>query len=265
MANCKELGWVISPPHSRWVSINRGKPATSPQHSKNGHLNNIVVKFKAAITIIHLAAELWYMQFFMTTWWQHNINEPLRYEWRNQICCRISDIHGLFLPLLHTMRHRRNPLCWITTYVGDSIYDPAFVHYTVHVLIQTSKIRFVRPFKKRTHYAVAMSVRPSILLSVRPSSHPSFTDFLSTCFEKLIWHLIYTFSGWHDMSSFSSIAIRTLWLAHRYPLYTFWQTFRFAQMYYFRNHFVRFWFSKDFRAASFYMFWDIDLKFNICI
>ena len=54
---------------------------------------------------------------------------------------------------------------------------------------------FIRPFEKRTYYAVAMSVRPS----VRPSVSPGFPDFSSTCFEISIWNLVYTFSRWHDM------------------------------------------------------------------
>ena len=66
---------------------------------------------------------------------------------------------------------------------------------------------FIRPFKKRTYYAVAMSVRPS----VRPSVLPRFPDFSSTCFEKSIWNLVYTFSRWHDMSSLSCITIGSLW------------------------------------------------------
>ena len=62
---------------------------------------------------------------------------------------------------------------------------------------------FIRPFEKRTYYAMAMSVR----LSVRPS----FPDFFSTCFEISIWHLVYAFSRWHDMSSLSFITIGSLW------------------------------------------------------
>ena len=66
---------------------------------------------------------------------------------------------------------------------------------------------FIRPFEKRTYYAMAMSVR----LSVRPSVRPSFPDFFSTCFEISIWNLVYAFSRWHDMSSLSFITIGTLW------------------------------------------------------
>ena len=66
---------------------------------------------------------------------------------------------------------------------------------------------FIRPFEKRTYYAMAMSVR----LSVRPSVRPSFPDFFSTCFEISIWNLVYAFSRWHDMSSLSFITIGSLW------------------------------------------------------
>ena len=66
---------------------------------------------------------------------------------------------------------------------------------------------FIRPFEKRTYYALAMSVR----LSVRPSVRPSFPDFFSTCFEISIWNLVYAFSRWHDMSSLSFITIGSLW------------------------------------------------------
>ena len=68
-------------------------------------------------------------------------------------------------------------------------------------------IVFIRPFEKRTYYAMAMSVR----LSVRPSVRPSFPDFFSTCFEISIWNLVYAFSRWHDMSSLSFITIGSLW------------------------------------------------------
>ena len=51
------------------------------------------------------------------------------------------------------------------------------------------------------------NVRPSVCPSVRPR----FPDFSSTCFEISIWNLIYTFSGWHDMSSLSCITIGSLW------------------------------------------------------
>ena len=62
---------------------------------------------------------------------------------------------------------------------------------------------FIRPFEKRTYYAMAMSVRPSV--------RPSFPDFFSTCFEISIWNLVYAFSRWHDMSSLSFITIGSLW------------------------------------------------------
>ena len=42
-------------------------------------------------------------------------------------------------------------------------------------------VLFIRPFEKRTYYAVAMSIRPSVRLSIRPS----FPDFFSTCFDSL--------------------------------------------------------------------------------
>ena len=54
------------------------------------------------------------------------------------------------------------------------------------------------------------NVRPSVRLSVRPS-RPRFPDFSSTCFEILIWNLIYTFSRWHELSSLSCITIGSLW------------------------------------------------------
>ena len=57
----------------------------------------------------------------------------------------------------------------------------------------------IRPFEKRTYYAVAMSVRPR------------FPDFPSTCFEISIWKLVYTFSRCHDMSSLGCITIRSFW------------------------------------------------------
>ena len=62
---------------------------------------------------------------------------------------------------------------------------------------------FIRPFEKRTYYAMAMSVRPSV--------RPSFPDFFSTCFEISIWNLVYALSRWHDMSSLSFITIGSLW------------------------------------------------------
>ena len=61
--------------------------------------------------------------------------------------------------------------------------------------------------KNGTYHAVAMSIRPSVRLSVRPC----FPDFSSTCFEISIWNLVYTFSRWHDMSSLSCITIGSLW------------------------------------------------------
>ena len=62
---------------------------------------------------------------------------------------------------------------------------------------------FIRPFEKRTYYAMAMSVCPSV--------RPSFPDFFSTCLEISIWNLVYAFSRWHDMSSLSFITIGSLW------------------------------------------------------
>ena len=74
---------------------------------------------------------------------------------------------------------------------------------------QLGSIFFIRPFEKRTYYAMAMSVR----LSVRPSVRPSFPDFFSTCFEISISNLVHAFSRWHDMSSLSFITIGSLWLS----------------------------------------------------
>ena len=72
---------------------------------------------------------------------------------------------------------------------------------------------FIRPFEKRTYYAVAMSVRLSVRvhLFVLPSVRPRLPDFSSTCFEISIWNLVYTFNRWHDMSSVSCITIESLW------------------------------------------------------
>ena len=88
-------------------------------------------------------------------------------------------------------------------------------HRYIHVIPLVPKQLFIRPFEKRTYYAVAMSVRPSVCpsvrLSVRPSVRPRFTDFSSTCFEISIWNLVYTFSRWHDISSSSCITIGSLW------------------------------------------------------
>ena len=80
--------------------------------------------------------------------------------------------------------------------------------------IHRNKCVFIRPFEKRTYYAMAMSVRLSIRPSVRPSIRPSvrvFRTFFSTCFEISIWNLVYAFSRWHDMSSLSFITIGSLW------------------------------------------------------
>ena len=83
----------------------------------------------------------------------------------------------------------------------------------------------------------------------------------STCFEISIWNLVYTFSGWHDMSSLSFITIGSLWpslqpkvgqtqFLQSWPyksryilqiwyvdglLYTSWPKFRFLQKSYFRK------------------------------
>ena len=67
---------------------------------------------------------------------------------------------------------------------------------------------FIRPFEKRTYYAVVMSVCPSVRPSVRPSE---FSGLFATCFEISIWNMVYAFSRWHDMSSLSFIAIGSLW------------------------------------------------------
>ena len=64
-----------------------------------------------------------------------------------------------------------------------------------------SCVVFARLKKKRSYYAVAMSVR----LSVRV-----FRTFL-TRFEISIWNFVYTFGRWHNRSSLSFIAIRWLW------------------------------------------------------
>ena len=69
--------------------------------------------------------------------------------------------------------------------------------------MQVHSAIFIRPFEKRTYYAVTMSVRPSV--------RPRFPDFSSTCFQISIWNLVYTFSRWHDMSSLSCITIGSLW------------------------------------------------------
>ena len=49
---------------------------------------------------------------------------------------------------------------------------------------------------------------PSVRLSVCPSV---FSGLFSTCFEISTWNLVYTFSGWHDISSLSYITIGSLW------------------------------------------------------
>ena len=146
---------------------------------------------------------------------------------------------------------------------------------------------FIRPFEKRTYYAVAMSVR----LSVCPSVRPRFPDFSSTCFEISIWNLEYTFSRFHDMSSLSCITIGWLWpslqpkvgqtiflqsWSHKSRiilqiwytgglLYTSWHKFRFCENSIFgilAIIFARFGFFEVFRDF-FYMFWDISLKLGI--
>ena len=112
---------------------------------------------------------------------------------------------------------------------------------------------FIRPFEKRTYYAVAMSVRLSVCPSVRPSVRLRFPDFSSTCFEISIWNLVYTFSRWYDISRLSCITIGSIWpslqskVGHTHflqswphksrwilqiwciggPLYTSWHKFRF--------------------------------------
>ena len=138
-------------------------------------------------------------------------------------------------------------------------------------VVDLSTSFFIRPFEKRTYYAMAMSVR----LSVRPSVRPSFPDFFSTCFEISIWNLVYASSRWHDMSSLSFITIGSLWpslqpkvgqtqflqpwpyisrliLQIWYvdgPLYTTRHKFRFLQKSYFRNfgnYFCAFWILRRF-------------------
>ena len=73
------------------------------------------------------------------------------------------------------------------------------VNITEMGLKWTNSFLLYARLKKRTYYAMAMSVRPR------------FRDFFSTCFEILIWNLVYTFSRWHNMSSLSCITIRSLW------------------------------------------------------
>ena len=52
------------------------------------------------------------------------------------------------------------------------------------------------------------NVRPSVC----PQSFcPSFPDFFSRCFEISLWNLVYTFSGWLDMSNLSFIAFGSRW------------------------------------------------------
>ena len=88
-----------------------------------------------------------------------------------------------------------------TIYTVGNIYTPT------RNFEQDQRLVFIRPFEKRTYYAMAMSVR----LSVRPSVRPSFPDFFSTCFDISNWNLVYAFSRWHDMSSLSFITIGSLW------------------------------------------------------
>ena len=70
--------------------------------------------------------------------------------------------------------------------------------------------RFYTPVWK-TDVLCRGNVRPSVCTSVRPSVRPRFPDFSWTCFEISIWNLVYTFSRWHDVSSFSCITIGSLW------------------------------------------------------
>ena len=97
-------------------------------------------------------------------------------------------------------------LQWNTSYTYGFLKHN--IIFTVDIARETV---FIRPFEKRTYYAVAMSVRPSVRLSVRPPVRPGFPDFSSTFFEISIWNLVYTFSRWHDMSSLSCITIGSLW------------------------------------------------------
>ena len=62
--------------------------------------------------------------------------------------------------------------------------------YVMHLSLTTRNVAFIRPFEKRTYYAVAMSVHPSVRLSVRPSVRPSFPDFFQHA-------LRYQFETWY--------------------------------------------------------------------
>ena len=64
---------------------------------------------------------------------------------------------------------------------------------------------FIRPFEKRTYYAVDMVIRPSVSRASEMFSKP-----FSTCFEIWTWNLVYTFGRWHDTSGFSFITTRSL-------------------------------------------------------
>ena len=81
----------------------------------------------------------------------------------------------------------------------------------IYNIFATSDIQsfFICPFEKWCYYAMAMSVHPSVRLSVHPSE---FSGLFSTHFEISILNLVYTFSGWHDMLSLSFITIRSLWI-----------------------------------------------------
>ena len=58
--------------------------------------------------------------------------------------------------------------------------------YTLVVAVRQVLLVFIRPFEKRTYYAVAMSVRPSVRLSVRPSVRPSG---FSGLFFNMLWDI----------------------------------------------------------------------------
>ena len=61
-------------------------------------------------------------------------------------------------------------------------------------------VYFIHPFEKRSHYAVARTVRPS-----------TFSGLFPTCFVISIWNLIHIFSRWHDMWTLSFITIGSFW------------------------------------------------------
>ena len=65
--------------------------------------------------------------------------------------------------------------------------------------LTTRALPFMRPFEKRSYYAIVMSLRSS------------FPGYFSTCFEIPISNLVYILSRQHDMSRFSFITIGSFW------------------------------------------------------